>query len=250
MFADRPPCRQCGASKCIPPGQRVHQRPSPPSVQYQGGLKWKSIAFGGADPNLLKFGSVSDEVGVLDEPRTPSTSRNQVTKIVATAVTSFVLPHESSEAYVANPHSSAALTTTTLPGRKVTGIAKTLGAGVFTGGTDVAPGLYDATPGAGQSGNFIVQGEVDQYDEILGGDAIDGGVPESPAAQIQWRPHRDLWSVSGHLHPVSTPYVKMHSPVTLYAGTWKVGQDLGPDAMSPPLALVRAATSSSPRACL
>lgn len=56
------------------------------------------------------------------------------------------------------------------------GKAVTLGAGTFTGGKDVAVGLYNVTTGAGESGNFIVTG-TDTYDEILGGAAADGGVP-------------------------------------------------------------------------
>ncbi len=38
--------------------------------------------------------------------------------------------------------------------RKVTGTLVTLGAGSFLGGSDVKAGLYDVTPGPGQSGNF------------------------------------------------------------------------------------------------
>ncbi len=39
-------------------------------------------------------------------------------------------------------------------------------AGTFTVGQDIAPGRYIATPGAGQSGNFIVTGN-NSYNEIL-----------------------------------------------------------------------------------
>ena len=61
--------------------------------------------------------------------------------------------------------------------RQVTGTATTLGAGTFTGGKDVANGLYDVTPGAGQSGNFTSSG-TDSYNEILGGgDVTLGDVP-------------------------------------------------------------------------
>ena len=38
--------------------------------------------------------------------------------------------------------------------RKVTGTPVTLSAGSFLGGSDVKAGLYDVTPGPGQSGNF------------------------------------------------------------------------------------------------
>ncbi len=116
----------------------------------------------------------------------------------------------------------ATITTTSL-NRSVKGTATTLGAGAFTGGTDVAAGLYDVTTSQGVGGNFIVEG-TDSYNEILGA----GGVPEvrakiSPGDQI----HIALLS---HVTftPVRTPYVTTHSAVTLYAGTWTVGQDLGP----------------------
>jgi hypothetical protein len=103
----------------------------------------------------------------------------------------------------------------------------TLGAGNFTGGTDVAPGLYNVTAGPGQSGNFIVQG-TDTYDEILGGDPTDGGVPEV-RAQISTGDQIQISGLSQvTFTPVSTPLVKSYAPVTLYAGTWTVGQDLGP----------------------
>jgi hypothetical protein len=49
-------------------------------------------------------------------------------------------------------------------------------AGNFTVGEDVGAGRYVATPGAGQSGNFMVSG-TDSYNEILGGSSANGGVP-------------------------------------------------------------------------
>ncbi len=61
-------------------------------------------------------------------------------------------------------------------GRQVKGTMVTLGAGSFAGGKDVAVGLYDVTPGAGESGNFSTTGP-DTYDEILGDDSSVGGVP-------------------------------------------------------------------------
>ncbi len=101
-----------------------------------------------------------------------------------------------------------------------------LGSGHFVGGTDVAPGLYDVVPGPDQSGEFVVTG-TDRYDEVLGSPGTQG-VPQirvriSTGDQIQ---------VSGlsqvFFTPVATPFVTTHSAVTLYAGTWTVGQDLGP----------------------
>jgi hypothetical protein len=112
------------------------------------------------------------------------------------------------------------------PARKVTGTATTLGAGTFTGGKDLAVGLYDVTPGAGQSGNFIVTG-TDMYDEVLGTDSSDGGVPKVRATisngdQIQIS---GLSSVT--FTPVTAVFVTAHATTTLYAGTFTVGQDIG-----------------------
>jgi len=110
-----------------------------------------------------------------------------------------------------------------VPVRKVEGKAVTLGAGTFKVGTDVAVGLYDVTAGAGQSGNFVVQG-TDEYDEILGGS---DGVPKV-RVRLQ---DGDSVQISGlssvTFTPVSTPFVTAHEKVNLYAGTWTVGQDLG-----------------------
>jgi hypothetical protein len=49
-------------------------------------------------------------------------------------------------------------------------------AGTWNVGQDIGAGRYVATPGAGQSGNFIVSG-TDTYNEILGGGSSVGGVP-------------------------------------------------------------------------
>lgn len=110
--------------------------------------------------------------------------------------------------------------------RQVTGTATTIGAGTFTGGKDVQDGLYDVTTAAGQSGNFMVSG-TDSYNEILG-DADGQGVPKvrvqiSDGDQIQIS---GLTTVT--FTPVTTAFVTSHSLVNLYAGTWTVGQDLGP----------------------
>jgi len=122
--------------------------------------------------------------------------------------------------------SGTAAPTTTIPVRQVTGKAVTLGAGTFTGGTDVVPGLYNVTAGPGQSGNFIVQG-TDSYDEILGASSGDG-VPEV-RAQISKGDSIQISSLSQVIFtPVTTPLVTTHTLVTLYAGTWTVGQDIGP----------------------
>jgi hypothetical protein len=124
-----------------------------------------------------------------------------------------------------NTQTTQTTPTNTIPTREVTGKATTLGAGTFTGGKDVADGLYDVTTTSGQSGNFIVNG-TDSYNEILG--VSDGqGVPKirvqiSDGDQIQ---------ISGLnqviFTPVKEPFVTSHKATTLYAGTFTVGQDIG-----------------------
>ncbi len=109
--------------------------------------------------------------------------------------------------------------------RQVTGTAVTLGAGTFTGGKDVANGLYDVTAGAGQSGNFSVSG-TDSYDEILGTDSSLSAVPKI-RVQISTG---DQISISGlssvTFTPVTTPFVTTRTTTNLYAGTFTVGQDV------------------------
>jgi hypothetical protein len=102
----------------------------------------------------------------------------------------------------------------------------TLGSGAFTGGTDVAPGLYDVTTGPGQSGNFFVSG-TDSYNEVLASSGS-RGVPEI-RVQISNGDQIRISSLSQvFFTPVSTPFVTTQSVAALYAGSWTVGQDLGP----------------------
>jgi hypothetical protein len=101
----------------------------------------------------------------------------------------------------------------------------TLAAGNYTGGPDVAPGLYDVTTAADQKGAFAVAGS-DTYNEILDGSGTTG-VPDirvriSKGDQI----HAGLSPVV--FTPVSTFFVTTQGVAGLYAGTWTVGQDLGP----------------------
>ena len=104
--------------------------------------------------------------------------------------------------------------------RQVKGKATTLGAGTFSGGKDVPVGLYDVTAPS-QSGNFIVSG-TDSYNEIFGQGVTKIRVQISDGDQIQ------LSGLSSVIFtPVSTPFVTTHTPVTLYAGTFIVGQDIG-----------------------
>jgi hypothetical protein len=115
--------------------------------------------------------------------------------------------------------------------RVVTGKLVTLGAGQFVGGEDVAAGLYDVTPGPGESGNFSTEGQdplTYSYNEILGTTSFGLGVP-SIRAQIS---KGDQITISGlsavTFTPVTAPYVTSHSDITLGAGTWVVNQDIGP----------------------
>jgi len=109
--------------------------------------------------------------------------------------------------------------------RQVEGTATTLGAGSFTGGKDVAEGLYDVTAGAGQSGNFQVSG-TDSYNEILG--VSDGqGVPKV-RVQISKDDQITISSLTSvTFTPVTTPFSTAHATTDLYAGTFTVGQDIG-----------------------
>jgi hypothetical protein len=108
----------------------------------------------------------------------------------------------------------------------VKGAAVTLGSGTFIGGTDVEPGLYDVTTGPGQRGTFVVAG-TDSYNDVLDASGIRG----VPKIRVQISTG-DRIRISGLTEvmftPVSTPFVTTHSAVTLYAGSWTVGQDLGP----------------------
>ena len=106
--------------------------------------------------------------------------------------------------------------------RQVKGTATSLGAGTFTGGKDVAVGLYDVTAPGSQSGNFMVDGN-DSYNEILGSDGVSKvRVKISAGDKIQIA---GLSQVT--FTPVTTPFVTIHTAVNLYAGTFTVGQDIG-----------------------
>jgi hypothetical protein len=126
------------------------------------------------------------------------------------------------------PTTAAPPPTTTAPaGRAVKGTQTTLGAGTFTGGTDVAAGLYDVTTASGQSGNFSVTG-TDTYNEILGSDGLDDGSVPSVRAQISSGDQIQISGLSTVIFtPVTTPYVTAHATINLSDGTWVVGQDIG-----------------------
>lgn len=112
------------------------------------------------------------------------------------------------------------------PTRQVAGTAVTLNAGTFIGGKDVAVGLYDVAPGAGQSGNFMVDG-TDSYNEILGGDSSTGGVPKVRTKISSGDKIKISGLSSVTFTPVTTPFVTTHTATNLYAGTFTVGQDVG-----------------------
>ncbi len=92
----------------------------------------------------------------------------------------------------------------------------------------MAAGLYDVTTTAGQSGNFSVQG-TNSYNEILG--TSSEGLSAVPKVRVTIS-SGDMIMISGLSQviftPVTTPLVTTHSLVNLYAGTWTVGQDIGP----------------------
>lgn len=130
------------------------------------------------------------------------------------------------------PNTAAATTSTeapaTTPGRQVSGKLVTLGTGNFSVGTDVQPGLYDVTAAAGESGNFIVHGP-DLYDEVLGDTGVGGLSVPKVRAKLSNGDSIQISSLAQvTFTPVSTPYVTTHTMVTLYAGTWVTGQDIGP----------------------
>ncbi len=156
---------------------------------------------------LFVFGII---IAATSNNKTPTTTANSTTAST-TAPTSSTKP---------------ATKTTAAPARKVTGTATTLGAGSFTGGKDVAVGLYDVTGGAGQSGNFSVSG-TDSYNEILG---TDQSMSEVPKVRVQIS-SGDQISISGlssvTFTPVTAPFVTSHATTDLYAGSFTVGQDLG-----------------------
>lgn len=110
---------------------------------------------------------------------------------------------------------------TTAPVRQVKGTPVKLGAGTYSGGKDVAVGLYDVTAPGGQSGNFIVSG-TDSYNDILG-----QGVSKI-RAQISDGDKIELLGLSNVVFtPVSTPFITTNTQVVLYSGTFTVGQDIG-----------------------
>jgi hypothetical protein len=123
-----------------------------------------------------------------------------------------------------NSNQTKAPTPAPKPVRQTQGTAVTIGAGTFTGGKDVAVGLYDVTTVPGASGNFMVSG-ANSYNEILGADSI-GGV-----SQIRVKiGDGDKIEISGlnevTFTPVTAAYVTDHAATTLYAGTFIVGQDV------------------------
>lgn len=159
---------------------------------------------------LFVFGII---VAATSNNKTPTTTNNSTS-------TSANTPASTSSTKSSTQPASKPAT------RQVKGTAVTLGAGTFTGGKDVAVGLYDVTGGAGQSGNFSVSG-TDEYNEILG---TDQSMSEVPKVRVQIS-SGDQIQISGlssvTFTPVTTPFSTAHATTNLYAGTFTVGQDIG-----------------------
>ena len=113
-----------------------------------------------------------------------------------------------------------------VPVRQVAGVATDLGAGSFLGGKDVPVGLYDVTPSDG-SGNFTVKssGENLKINEVLG-DAASLGVSKVRVNVSDG----DAISLEGinktHFEPVTIPFVTKVQAVSMYSGSWVVGEDV------------------------
>jgi hypothetical protein len=146
-----------------------------------------------------------------DSKRNTSATRETATTVAGSAVVSTV----AGAPWIRTP-----------PVRRIEGVAVTLGAGSYTGGPDVVPGLYDVSAPVGDVGSFLVVG-ADSYDEILGGDPAVG----VPTVRVRISVG-DQIAISGFstvaFAPVRTPLVTTHGTETLGAGTWVVGQDIGP----------------------
>lgn len=187
-----------------------------------------SVSPGGTNPH-----SASNTAGSKSTVRTSTSNASGPSSAGAvqiqgppTTTTTTTAPPVSTSSTSTTTTNTTTTTTTLAPGRVVEGTAVTLGSGQFVGGTDVMPGLYDVTVDPGESGRFIVTG-ADSYNEALDSSGS-AGVPEvrvqiSTGDQIQISA---LSTVS--FTPVTTPFITTYGTVTLYAGTWTVGQDLGP----------------------
>jgi hypothetical protein len=120
---------------------------------------------------------------------------------------------------------STASTAKNIPAaRTVSGTQATLGAGTFTVGKDVQPGVYDVTPGSGQSGNFSVDGQ-NQYNEILG--TSDGFGVSKVRVQLTKDDSVKIEGLSQVIFtPVTSTFVKEYKATSLYAGDFIVGEDI------------------------
>lgn len=170
--------------------------------------------------------------GRKNDNRSPATTAHKGISTTAPPTTAHKSSSTAAPPTTAKPKpTTTTVPPTTVPARTVEGKLTTLGAGNFTGGTDVEAGLYNVTTIPGEFGNFVVQDNaaIDPLvvNEILGA-VGDDGVPEIRVRIVSG----DQIQISGLSEviftPVTTPYVTMHSTVNLYAGTWTVGQDIGP----------------------
>jgi uncharacterized protein YjdB len=111
--------------------------------------------------------------------------------------------------------------------RQVTGKATDLGAGIFQGGKDVQAGLYDVTPVDGEGNFFVTSSGGDlNVNEILGPDPSWGQVSKVRVRILAG----DEIELSGinqtHFEPVTTPFVTTVQALSLYTGSWVVGEDI------------------------
>lgn len=106
--------------------------------------------------------------------------------------------------------------------REVKGERVTLGAGTFTVGEDVEAGVYDVTTAPGQTGNLI--STAAGINEILG---TEMGVSKVRAHLEDGDDVRISGMSQVTFTPVTAKFVKDHKTVTLYAGKFIVGQDIG-----------------------
>jgi hypothetical protein len=183
---------------------------------------------------------MSDKVKQPPKKWSEMTKKEKRTNLIVLAVIVIILisifnsvananKSSTSSASPAQPAAKTAATPTPAPvakvaTRQITGKLTTLGSGTFTGGKDIPNGLYDATPGSGQSGNFSTTG-TDSYNEILGGSSS-LGVSKARVTISSG----DAISISGlsqvTFTPVTSPFVNTYQLTSLYAGSFAVGQDI------------------------
>ena len=110
--------------------------------------------------------------------------------------------------------------------RQVRGEAVTVGEGIFTGGVHVKVGLYDVTFVAGEIGNFIIYRE-DGSLKVIDGPSSDHG-SDKIRVEIAANSRIEIISLSSvTFTPVDSAFVTEYRTISLYAGTFIVGEDIG-----------------------